>query len=133
MRTVWVDANVLLRLLTNEPTEHAKRAEKLFRLASQGDLVLLIPAVVIAEVVWALASFYRYEGSEIADGLRALVVADGVAVEAADAILDAFTLMVEQKVDFADAYLAAVATRRGEEVASFDDDLRRLGARVFAF
>ena len=133
MKAVWVDANVLIRLLTNDSPEHADRSERLLRRAGRGDLLLVVPVVVIAEVVWTLASFYRYERIKIADGLQSLVTADGVAVEAADTVLDALTLMAEHNVDFADAYIAAAATRRGEEVATFDADLKRLGARVVAF
>ena len=133
MRSVWVDANVFIRLLTNDTPQHAERAQKLMGRAARGDLLLLVPTVVIAEIVWALASFYHYERSTIATGLQSLVTAEGVAVEGADAVVDALTLMVDKNVDFADAYLTAVAGARGEEVASFDADLKRLGARVLTF
>lgn len=132
MKSVWVDANVIVRLMTNDPPEQAGRAVRLFRRAERGDLVLVVPVVVIAEVIWALRSFYRYPLSEITTGIQALVSADGVVVEGSEAILEALNLMVDRNVDFADAYLAAIAIDRDEEVASFDDDLRRLGARTIA-
>lgn len=133
MKSVWLDANMLIRLLTNDSPEHAERSERLMRRAARGDLLLVIPVVVIAEVVWTLKSFYRYDRDKIADGLQSLVAADGVAAEAADTVLDALTLMAEHNVDFADAYVAAAASRRGDQVATFDADLARLGARVLSF
>ena len=56
MTTVWVDANVLLRLLTNQPPALARKAQSLMRRAAEGELLLVIPVVVLAEVVWVLRS-----------------------------------------------------------------------------
>jgi predicted nucleic acid-binding protein len=39
--------------------------------------------------------------------------------------------MTEHNVDFADAYLAAVAVRRREPVATLEADFRRLGFQLF--
>jgi predicted nucleic acid-binding protein len=129
---VWVDANIFVRLLTDDPPELAAKAEALMSRAARGEVLLLVPVVVIAEVVWALVSFYRHERPKIATGLRLLITADGVAVEGADGVLDALTLMADHNVDFADAYLAAMASSRAEEVATFDTDFKRLGARMLA-
>lgn len=42
MNAYWIDANVLLRLITDDPPELAERAAQLFVRAEQGD-ILLIP------------------------------------------------------------------------------------------
>ena len=98
----------------------------------RGDLLLLVPVVVIAEVVWVLASQYGYSRGEIAIALQPLVSANGIRVEGDEAVSEALALMSEKNVDFADAYLAAVAAKRREPVATFDADFKRLGAQVLA-
>jgi Predicted nucleic-acid-binding protein, contains PIN domain len=132
LKTAWLDANVLIRVLTNEPKDLAQRAQALMTRAQRGDVLLVLPVVVVAEVVWVLGRYYSYDRSRIAFGLRELVTADGIAAEGAEDVLDALALMVDHAVDFPDAYLAAAANRRGESVASFDADFKKLGAKVVA-
>ena len=132
MKTVWVDANVLLRLLTNQPLALARKAQSLMRRAAEGELLLVIPVVVLAEVVWVLRSpYYGYKPTRIASELQDLVTADGISMEGGDDVVEALALMADHNVDFADAYLAAVAMRRQEPVATFDADFRRLGVQLF--
>lgn len=100
--------------------------------AQKGDILLVLPVVVVAEVVWVLGHYYSYDRSRIAMGLRELVTADGIAAEGAEDVLDALAFMVDHNVDFPDAYLAAAANRRGDAVATFDADFKKLGARVLA-
>lgn len=132
MKTAWLDANVLVRVLTNQPADLARKAQALMARAQRGDILLALPVVVVAEVVWVLGRYYGYDRSRIALGLRELVTADGIATEGAEDVLDALALMVDHSVDFPDAYLAAAANRRGDLVATFDSDFRKLGARVLA-
>ena len=49
---VWVDANVILRLLTGEPEAMASSAQKVFQRAERGELTLQVSTMVAAEVVW---------------------------------------------------------------------------------
>lgn len=100
--------------------------------AQMGEVLLVLPIVVVAEVVWVLGRYYGYDRRRIALGLRELVTADGVAAEGADDVLDALALMADHGVDFPDAYLAAAANRRSDSVATFDADFKRLGAKVLA-
>ncbi len=132
MKTAWLDANVLVRVLTNQPADLASKAQALMARAQRGDILLVLPVVVVAEVVWVLGRYHAYERSRIALGLRELVTADGIAAEGAEDVLDALALMVDHSVDFPDAYLAAAANRRGDSVATFDADFRKLGAKVVA-
>ncbi|MEX2046900.1 MAG: PIN domain-containing protein [Chloroflexota bacterium] len=132
MNTAWLDANVLIRVLTDQPADLARKAQTLLGRAQKGDLLLVLSVVVVAEVVWVLGRHYGYDRDRIALGLRELVTADGIAAEGADDVLDALALMVDHNVDFPDAYLAAAANRRGDLVATFDTDFRKLGARIVA-
>jgi predicted nucleic acid-binding protein len=128
---VWVDANVLLRYITKDVPEQARRAQRLMRRAEDGELVLHVPNVVIAEVVWVLGSYYEFGPGQIADTVRALVSADGMAVDDADLVLEALRVMEHAGVSFADAFLAATARQRGQPLATFDRDFQRLGVELF--
>lgn len=126
MTRVWIDANVLLRFLTGEPKDLAAKAARLMAKAEQGEVVLCVSALVIAEVIWVLKSFYRHPLKEIASVLAPLMSADGVEVEDRETLIEAVELAGEKNVDFVDAVLALQAARRDEPVCSFDGDFKRL-------
>lgn len=126
MRYLWVDANVLLRLLTGDPPDLAEKALRLAQQAERGELTLKISPIVVAEIVWVLSSFYRYLRSQIAEVLIPLITAEGVILEEGEQVIAALQRMVSANVDFIDAFLAEVARREGEGIISFDRDFRRL-------
>jgi predicted nucleic acid-binding protein len=115
-----------LRFLTDEPPELASRAAKLLEGAQRGELSLKVHAVVVAETVWVLQSFYGYSKQEISGVLVPLLVDHGLKVEGLRTVTAALESMAEKNVDFVDALLAQTARSRGEGVASFDADFRRL-------
>jgi predicted nucleic acid-binding protein len=126
VRPVLVDANVLLRLLTNDPPNMAEQAVALAQRAEKGDVVLRVVPLVVAETVWVLRSFYGFGRREIADVLTSMLTAKGVDADDCDLVLAALESMARASVDFVDAYLAQVSRSHGEAVCSFDEDFRRL-------
>jgi predicted nucleic-acid-binding protein len=117
---------VLLRFLTGEPKNLADKAAHLMSRAERGEVVLCLSALVVAEMIWVLKSFYRYSLGEIAGVLVPLMSADGIEVEERDLLIQAIELAEARNVDFVDAFLALQASRRGEPVCSFDADFKRL-------
>lgn len=102
------------------------------RRAERGELVLRLSVVVVAEVAWVLSRRYSHTKEQIAGSLQLVITADGIDAEAPDDVLDALQMMVDHNVDFVDAFIAALANRRRESVATFDSDFRKLGARIVA-
>ena len=130
MKRLRVDANVLLRFLTGEPEGMAERAARLMRRAEEGEVLLILSPLVVAETVWVLKSFYRRSATEIAQVLIPLLSADGLEVRDREILVGALGLARDKNVDFADAVLALEAVRDRETVCSFDEtDFRRLPAQ----
>jgi predicted nucleic acid-binding protein len=129
MKRLWVDANVVVRFLTGDPPEMAERAAKLMARAENGEVVLVLSSIVVAEVIWVLKSFYRYPFEDIARVVIPLISADGVEAEDRELMVQAIELAQEKNVSFIDAFLALKAVRHEESVCSFDDDFKRLPAR----
>lgn len=124
---VWVDANVILRLLTGQPEEQARASAALMHRADAGELRLRIAPLVVAEVVWVLTSAYAVPVDRVAAVLREFLASGGLVVEEGVLLFAALSEMVAQRVDFVDAYLAAKAQHTGCAVATFDGDFDRLG------
>jgi len=126
MTDLWVDANILLRLLTGDPPELAQRALKLVQKAEQGEVTLKLSPIVVAEIIWVLSSFYKYSRTQIAEVLIPFVTAEGIVLEEAEQVIAALNQMARVNVDFIDAFLAEIARRDGGTIASFDRDFRPL-------
>jgi predicted nucleic acid-binding protein len=126
MTNLWVDANVLLRLITNDPTDLAERATQLALRAEQGEVTLRVSPLVVAEIVWVLNSFYKYSRAEVTETLIPLLISEGILLVESAQVIAALEQMASVNVDFIDAYLAEVSRREGEAVVSFDRDFKRL-------
>ncbi len=127
MKRAFIDANVILRYLTKDPVEMAEAALKTFTNAENGKVFLLVTNLTVAEVVWVLESFYRYSKNQIAETLTEFLLCDGLEVESLDFLIEALTLYQEKNLDFADAFLAVTALRKGTPtIYSFDAHLKRV-------
>jgi len=105
----------------------AGQVMQLMARAERGEVVLFISPLVLAEIIWALKSFYKYPMGEIAKAILPLISADGIEVADRDLAVRAIELASDRNVDFIDAYLAVYAAQAGEPVCTFDEsDFNRL-------
>lgn len=119
----YVDTNVLVRHLTNDPPEQARRATAILEDAE----LLILSDVVVAELVYVLESFYERPRKTIAEAVRSLLALDAIAVADHDLLLRAIELYEHVRLDFAEAYLAGAAELSAVgSVASFDRALDRV-------
>ena len=122
-----IDANIILRYLTDEPREQAEGAARLFEAVARGEEEVLLQEVVVAEVVWTLASYYRMPRSDITSALLELLAEEHIAAADKESLRLALVLFSERNLDFADGLLAAKALQAGDRVVySFDRHLDRI-------
>lgn len=118
-----LDTNVLVRHLTGDPAAQARRATALLG----GRHELILTDLILAELVYVLESFYERPRRETAASARALLAQPAVAVVDHDLVLRALEHYEAAGLDFAEAYLAAVAEVSGiNRVVSFDRQLDRI-------
>jgi len=127
---IWIDANVVLRFITGDPPEMAEKVLGLMTRAEKGEVALRLSHIVVAEVVWVLSSFYKYPKKEIAETIITFINADGIYPDNPALLIQALKDMADNNVDFADAYLAAMARTRLEAVCSFDNDFVKLNVSL---
>lgn len=121
----YADTNVFIALLVGPAHPLHEPALSIFRRVADGDLVLVVTPVVVAELAYVGRSVLGWTRGVAADRLAELLSADGLAVAEAATVQHALLLYRERsKLDFADAYLAAAALEVGPaEIASFDAGL----------
>lgn len=125
-RTLFCDTNVLIRLLTGDPAGRAESAAEALEAAAEGRFTLVVTDLVMAEVAYVLTSI----GIPTRGAADLLIrILDLPAVEVTDEVMlrDSVDLWAEGRLDFADAYLAALSRRvSGSGVLSFDRDFDRV-------
>jgi predicted nucleic-acid-binding protein len=118
-----LDTNILIRHLTGDPPAQAKRATAYLGAGHE----LILPDLVLAEMVYVLESFYEVPRTDIARMARALLALPSIAVADHDLLLRAVEIYEVLRLDFAEAYLSALAELSGvNRVASFDRQIDRV-------
>lgn len=120
---MFVDTNVLVRHLTGDPPEMARRATAFLGSGVQ----LLVADLIVAETVYVLESFYETPRVQVADAMRSLIAFESVVCVDPALLLRAVEVYEVDRLDFAEAYLVACAESTGvERVASFDRAIDRI-------
>jgi uncharacterized protein len=107
LERAFVDTNLFLRYLTNDIPAQADLVESLLQRAAAEEIILVTTALVIAEIAWTLASFYKLSREQIRDRILAILNTPGLEVAEADLLIAAATNYAAKNVDFIDAYNAA--------------------------
>jgi predicted nucleic acid-binding protein len=108
----FLDTNLIVRYLTNDQPEMAKRAARLI----DSSKTLHVTDVVIAEAGFVLTSIYKAGRGSVVDSLVAFLQKSNIAVYGLDkgVILQALLLCgPSSRISFADAMLWAAARSEG--------------------
>ena len=120
---IAVDTNVLVRLLTEDDPDQAKRAAKLF-----GENEIFIPKTVMLETEWVLRHAYGIDKKGILGAFQRLMGLSNVKIEDHQTISVAVS-WYNKGFDFADA-LHLASSRDAEEFATFDKSLLRKAGQI---
>jgi predicted nucleic-acid-binding protein len=120
---IAVDTNVLVRLLTEDDPDQAKRAARLF-----GENEIFIPKTVMLETEWVLRHAYGIDRKGILGAFQRLMGLSNVKMEDHQT-MSAAVSWYGKELDFADA-LHLASSRAAEGFATFDKSLLRKAGQV---
>ena len=116
-----IDTNLLIRFLTEDDPEKAKAVETLLGKAGKGEIRILIPSVVIAELVWVQKSFYDMQTGEISELVGAVLNTPGLDTQDKSILREALKTFERKGIDFVDAWILEFARDRNiKTVYTFD-------------
>jgi predicted nucleic-acid-binding protein len=119
----FVDTNVLVRHLTGEPSDQARRATAFLADADE----LLVADLVLAELIYVLESFYEVDRAEVARLIRSVLGFRAAVVIDRALLLRAVEVYEVDRLDFSEAYLVASAETTGvNAIVSFDRTIDRV-------
>ncbi len=121
----YADTNLFVALLAGPGHPLHEPALGVFRRVAGGELGLIVTPIVVAELLYVARTLFGWTKKVSAARLASLLAAEGLVLTEGAALVHALELYgARSKLDFADAYLAAVALEVGPPaVASFDRDL----------
>lgn len=128
MTVPYLDASVLVRLLSGDEPDLAESSRNLLRQVERGEIRLCLSAVALAEVIYVLTSrtLYGLARRSVAGSLLTIVSLPGIEMQSKRAVIDALHIYASTSIDFSDCY--TVARMRGENSAivySYDRDFDR--------
>lgn len=117
-----IDANLIIRYITQDDQEKALAVKKLL----QKDKQLIIPDMVVAEIIWTLVSFYYTPKEEAVEKILSLLAMDNI--EANKELLNkSLNIFQKNNIDYIDAYLAAFCEEGNlEGIYSYDHDFDKI-------
>lgn len=123
-----IDANVILRFLTNDDHVKAEACAKLLEKVERNECRVWLPDLVLADMIWTLEKFYRTSKAEIAELLTPLVSLRGMHCSDKESVLRALSLYTRHNIDWTDAFVAAQIVSLGAEtIISYDRDFDKIG------
>lgn len=117
-----IDANLIIRYLT---IDDRKKALAVKRLLESSQEELLLPDVILAEIVWTLASFYKFEKKDVVEKLQALLLMDSIRCNY-NLLQRSLVLYKSHNISFIDSYLSAYAIEKELGIYSYDKDIDKV-------
>ncbi|MEV6767030.1 PIN domain-containing protein [Nocardia sp. NPDC051030] len=121
--TVFLDTNILIRHLTQDPPELGQRATAFLAQADS----LHLPDLILAETIYVLQSVYQVARPQVAALARVLVSSRNIATDDPALLIRAVDVYEHYRLSFADAYLVALAEAVPKSaIASFDKGIGKV-------
>lgn len=121
MKKIVIDTNIILRYLLGE-----KESEKIEKVLNSKDQ-LFIPDIVVAEVVWTLQRYYKWEKVKIVEFFISLLSNGNIEFNQTQ-IFSSFEIYLKHNVKYADAYIyQLMCQKKLKYIYSYDHEFDRLG------
>ena len=123
-----LDANVIVRHVTGDESNHSPRSTAFIQRIERGEISVLLFDTVLFEAVYVLEGFYRYDRATIRDAVLPIIELPGIELAHKTAYRDHFDLYTRYPgLSYADSLHAALMRDQGiTEIVSFDRGFDRL-------
>ena len=116
-----IDANIILRFLTNDLPDQADRAASLLRKLENREDTAFLPDLILADIIWVLEGYYKQPRAQIRDWMTTILSLPGLEFSNKEMALTALDIYVENKIGWSDAFTASQMLACGiTEIYSFD-------------
>lgn len=122
-----IDANIILRFLTNDLPDQANRAASLLQRLEEHRETVFLPDLILADIIWVLEGYYHQTRKRIRDMMIAILSLPGIKFSNKDLAFNALDIYVEKNIDWTDAFIASQMVAQGiTEIYSFDKHFEKI-------
>ena len=134
MKSKIIDTNIIIRFLTEDPNNIAPKFSGIydfFLKLEKKEVTVFLPDLVMFEAFFVLTSYYEINPKIAAEKLTELILFSGIEMSDKILMISCFEILKKKKGDLVDAYICALAKKRGDKkVYSFDKDIKNLGLEL---
>ncbi len=122
-----IDANIILRFLTDDEPVMAEKCRKLLERVERNEEQVYLPDIVLADIVWTLEKFYRVAKPRIREIILPVVGLKGLRCANKKIIARAFDLYANLNIDWTDSFVAAsMLNIEQDTIYSYDKDFAKI-------
>jgi len=122
-----IDANIILRYLTNDVPDQAEKVEKLLLQVETEKVTVYLSDIILADIVWTLEKYYKQPKSQVHKLITAILSLRGLHFSDKNLAFEALDVYVAQNVDWSDAFAASQMLKNNiTEIYSFDKHFSRI-------
>src|SRR3989344_123581 len=118
--TFLLDANIVLRFLRKDVTNHFKIAKEIMSKGQQGKAELYLDELVLAEIIWTSTTFYKETRETISKPLLKLLTQSWIINPRKDLISEAIYYYKDSNFSFIDCWLYTLSKEKNFSLETFD-------------
>ena len=120
MKRIFLDSNILLRYLLGDA--EAPKINKILN----GENILVVSDIVVAEVIWTLGRFYKWPKEKITQFLFVLLKGNNIQFNE-NIIFPTLSTFLKYNIRYTDAYISVIMKQaKIKDVYSFDRDFDKI-------
>ena len=120
MKRIFLDSNILLRYLLGDA--EAPKIKKILN----GEDILVVSDIVVAEVIWTLGRFYKWPKEKITQFLFVLLKGKNIEFNE-NIIFPVLSTFLKYNIRYTDAYISVVMKQsKVKDIYSFDRDFDKI-------
>lgn len=120
---IFLDTNIILRFILRDHPSYSQKAADILGEIDREAIRVQLSWLVIFEAVFVLQNSHKLPKAEIAQKLLPLFLPKNIILENKDLLKLTFDYYVDKNISFADAYHAALMTKKKiKEIYTFDRD-----------
>ncbi len=129
-RTILIDTNIILRFFLNDHEVLSNKARELIQSAENGDVVLYMDEVIVAEIVWVLESFYEISKEEIVEKLLGILMQPWVENPRKSEVIHALHFFKTTSLSYIDTWILSKSLANNFPIETFDIKLSSLAKKL---
>jgi len=126
MNKYLIDANVIIRYLTQDDEKLFIKAKEIFDKIISNKIQVIIYDLIIMETFFVLTKFYKLNKEEVIDTLIEIMLLPGIVNLDKKIIIDTLNMIKTNNIDFVDALLCNKSKQFDYKLISFDKKLNKI-------